>query len=169
MIRNYKDTDFEACTELVNKVWQFDQHYEPPELAQLFIEIYTGGSLAASNFSKVVEEESCVKGFIFGKIENRPIPKSEYNGLNGQLKILKELFSVPNVSLKAKLSYLNKINTHEVNRRKVENRKSSEVNLFIVDPDFQGSGWGKKLINEFIAICKKEHILPKLSSLKYTN
>jgi len=158
MTRDYQKSDFAACQTLVNKVWEFDSHFHPPALSKLFQKIYTGGSLAASNFSRVVDEKGQVKGFLFGKIENKKIPKSEYSGFSGQLKIIFSLFFIPKVTFKAKLAYLNKINTHEINRRTVESRKCSEVNLFVVDPACQGEGWGRRLINEFIEACSKENI-----------
>jgi GNAT superfamily N-acetyltransferase len=46
-------------------------------------------------------------------------------------------------------------NAHDRNRQKVEPWESSEINLFVVDPESQGQGRGKKLINEFIAACKQ--------------
>jgi len=158
MIRDFRESDFVDFQKLVNKVWEFDKHFHPPELSRLFQKIYTGGSFSASNFLRVVDVKGQVRGFLFGKIENKKIPKSEYSGFSGQLKIIFSLFSIPKVAFKTKLSYLNKINLHEVNRRKVESRKCSEVNLFVVDPDCQGEGWGKRVINEFIETCRKENI-----------
>ena len=32
------------------------------------------------------------------------------------------------------------------------------MNLFVVDPESQARGWGRKLINEFIDACKNENI-----------
>jgi ribosomal protein S18 acetylase RimI-like enzyme len=154
MIRDYQPSDFDNCVNLVNKVWEFDKHFSPVELAKLFQRIYTGGSLAESNFRKVVEEKDQLKGFLFGKIENQMIPKSEFSGFLGQLKIILKLLSVKGAPFKRKWGYLKKINSHEINRRKVESRRCSEINLFVVDPESQGRGWGKKLINEFMAACQ---------------
>lgn len=158
MIRGYKESDFEECQKLVNKVWKFDKHFSPLELSRLFQKIYTGSSLSASNFLRVVDEEGKIMGFIFGKIENKRIPKSGYRGFLGQLKLIVSLFFLSGVRLTKKLSYIKIINSHEKNRREVESRECSEVNLFVVDSNSQGKGWGKKLINEFIETCRKENI-----------
>jgi GNAT superfamily N-acetyltransferase len=156
MLRDYQDRDFQECVELVNRVWEFDKHFFPAELADLFARVYTGGSIAASSILKVVEENSRVIGFLFGKVEGQKLYKNEYSGIRGQFRLLIRLFKIKSVSLKRKLGYLNKLNTHEINRRKIEPRKCSEVTLFVVDPDSQGKGWGKQLINEFISACKNQ-------------
>lgn len=158
IIRNYKESDYEDCIKLVNKVWKFDKHFNPPALSQLFQRIYTGGPLSESNFLNVVEEDGQLKGFLFGKIENQELTKDKYSNFAGQLKILKRLFSIKGVTFKKKLGYLKKVKLHEINRQKVEPRESSEVNLFVVDPESQGQGWGRKLINEFIAACKTMNV-----------
>jgi hypothetical protein len=80
MIRDYQTSDFGDCVNLVNKVWEFDKHFAPPELSQLFQRIYTGSSLSESNFRKVVEENGQIKGFFFGKIENQKLYESEFSG-----------------------------------------------------------------------------------------
>jgi len=155
MIRDFKESDFDHCQRLVNKVWQFDTHFQPPQLAKFLTRIYAGGSLAESNFRKVVEENDCILGFLFGKIEKLPFLKSEYGGFLGQIKILRELLFISGLSIRRKLAYLQKINTHEENRRAVEDCESSEVLLFVVDPDAQGKGWGKKLLHSFMDECRK--------------
>jgi hypothetical protein len=86
MIRDYQESDFGDCVNLVNKVWEFDKHFAPLELSQLFQRIYTGSALSESNFLKVVEEGGQIRGFLFGKIENQPLPKSEFSSFWGQLK-----------------------------------------------------------------------------------
>lgn len=60
MIRKYKESDFLACVEIVNDVWNFDNKFKPRELSEFFKKIYTGGSLAASNYNVVVVEDGIV-------------------------------------------------------------------------------------------------------------
>ncbi len=48
--------------------------------------------------------------------------------------------------------------THEANRKKVLKNSISEVNLFVVDNSMQGKGVGRKLINEFITLCRNEKL-----------
>lgn len=158
MVRDYHATDFEGCVNLVNLVWKFDQHFAPPALAYFFQRAYTGGSLAGSNFLKVVEEDSQIKGFLFGKIEHQPLYRSEFSGFGGQLKIILGLFLIKGLPWKRKWGYLHKINTHEINRRQVESKNGSEVNLFVVDPACQGQGWGKLLLHEFIGACQQAQV-----------
>ncbi|ESA33493.1 gnat family acetyltraansferase [Leptolyngbya sp. Heron Island J] len=158
MIRNYRESDFEYCQYLVNRVWHFDKHFYPPELAKVFSQIYVASPLALSNFIKVVDVNKKPCGFLFGRVENLPRRKSDYSGLVGQLKIMSKLFFIPGVSLKRKLSYFHKIYLHETNRRKAENEIDSEILLLVVDPDSQGKGWGKELVNTFIESCVENEV-----------
>ena len=144
VIRDFTPGDFDGCVDMVNKVWDFDKHFSPPALANLFKRLYTGGSLSESNYTKVVEENGNPVGFIFGKIVGLKTYKNEFSGLKGQLRFLRKLFFIKGVEFKRKMNYLKKINSHEINRRKVESRECSEVNLFVVDPETQGKGYCKR-------------------------
>ena len=80
MIRDFQESDFDGCAHLVNKVWDFDRHFPPSELSNLFLRIYTGSSLAESNFKKVVDENGKISGFLFGKVENQPLQMNDFRG-----------------------------------------------------------------------------------------
>lgn len=158
MIRPFKNSDLTRCAAIVNKVWTFNSKFKPEQLSELFLDYYTGGSLSASNFAVVAEEHNIVKGFLFGKCGNEKLIKTGYSGLWGKIKFLFQLLFLRGVSLKKKWFYLNIAGVHEVNRRKVEPERINEVNLFAVDPDTQGKGYGKLLMNDFIEHCKKENV-----------
>jgi ribosomal protein S18 acetylase RimI-like enzyme len=142
----------------VNRVWHFEKHFYPPELARVLSRIYVASPLALSNFIKVVEVNKKLCGFLFGRVENLPRRESDDSGLFGQLKIISKLFFTPGASLKRKLSLLHKIYLHEANRRKAEDEVDSEILLFVVDPDQQGEGWGKKLASSFIECCVENEV-----------
>lgn len=158
MIRKYEQKDFEKCIEIVNDVWNFDGRFLPSNLSALFKKVYVGGSLSASNFAIVVEEEGIVKGFLFGKCGSKKIINGGYSGILGSLNFLIQLLLVKGVSLKKKFYYLNIMAEHETNRRRVEPTRDNEVNLFAVMQSAQGKGYGKVLMNEFIKECKNEHV-----------
>ena len=169
MIREYQNSDFDDCVKLVDKVWGFNKHFDSPGLSQLHQKEYTGGSISESNFLRVVEENGQIAGFFFGRIENKKIPRSQYSNILEQLKFLLNLFGIPKLKFRKKLAYffnsiyhtiIYDLNTrkHEINRRVVESKKSSEVVLFVVDPECQGKSYGKRLINDFIEACKNEKV-----------
>ncbi len=158
MIRPFTYSDLTRCAAIVNKIWNFSTKFKPEPLSDLFLDFYTGGSLSASNLAVVVEEHNVVKGFLFGKCGNEKLIKTGYSGLWGKIKFLLQLFFLKGVSLKKKWYYLNIAAIHENNRLKVEPSRENEVNLFAVDPDTQGKGYGKMLMNEFIAHCRKNNI-----------
>lgn len=155
MIRDFQENDFNLCTALVNKVWGLDKHFSPAGLAVFVQNLFVGMSAANSNFLKVIEDNNTIVGLIFGKIEKQKCYKNSYSGILGFLKLIKQLFTIKGVSFGEKYNLLKGIISHEKKRKKVESKKSSEVNLFAVHPDSQGKGYGKKLINEFIQTCKQ--------------
>ncbi|MGD8782059.1 MAG: GNAT family N-acetyltransferase [Ignavibacteria bacterium] len=158
MIREYSQTDFERCKGIINLVWEFDSRFSPNQLSELFKNIYVGNSLSESNFTKVIEENGIVQGFIFGKSGNRNLYKTEYSGFLGRLKVSYDLCTVKGISLKRKMNYIKMINEHEVNRRRIEPNRENEVNLFAVNPNTQGKGFGKLLMNSFIDFCKEKNV-----------
>jgi len=46
------------------------------------------------------------------------------------------------------------MSAHEVNRNKLVSRDNSEIMLFVVDPAFQGTGFGTKLFADFAELCR---------------
>lgn len=100
MIRDYTNDDFLKCVEIVNLVWDFDAKFKPQQLSELFQKIYTGGSLSASNFSIVYEENSIVKGFLFGKSGDNGLFKNKYSGVWGNIRFLYQLLFLKGVTFK---------------------------------------------------------------------
>ena len=158
MIREYEDKDFDACKDIVNNVWEFDDRFEPQSLADFFKQVYTGASLGGSSFAVVAEDNNQVVGFLFGVNKGKKLLKTRYSGLRGQLKFIYDLFSLNNVPLRKKFFYLKILNKHELNRREVEPKRDNEVNLFAVRTDIQGRGYGKALMNQFIEYCKENSV-----------
>jgi ribosomal protein S18 acetylase RimI-like enzyme len=154
MVREFRAADITACTEIVNKVWDFKNRFKPKELASLFQSYYTAGSLAQSNFHVVLEERGKTEGFLFGRCGNRSLYKNEYSGLVGSLRFLYRFIVLRGVSFRRKTYYMKILSVHEKNRRSIEPNKLNEVNLFAVDPATQGQGYGKRLMNKFIEHCR---------------
>lgn len=154
MLRTYHDQDFAACVEIVNQVWGFDQKFTPPALSTLFKEMYTGVSLAASNFYRVVEEDGQVVGFLFARCGADALYRNAYSGSVGVLRFFYRLLTTRGVSLKRKLYYVQIIVQHEMNRRAVEATRLNEANLLAVDPRTQGKGYGRLLMDAYITQCR---------------
>lgn len=155
VFREYRDSDYEICEALVNNAWKFDRNFKPQELADLAKCIYTKGSVIGSNFRKVVEINGKVGGFIFGLNEAAVKPK---RGVLFGLSILWRLLRIKGMTFKDKKKLINAINTHEINRSKVVGRGKSEIVLFVVDPNHQGFGNGKRLLSEFTSQCKNSGV-----------
>ncbi|EPM6098484.1 GNAT family N-acetyltransferase, partial [Vibrio vulnificus] len=157
MIREFHHDDLENCKEIIELVWDFDGKIAPIQLSSLFKDIYVTSSLSESNFTKVVVINGKVEGFLFGKVGENDLIRTKYSGFLGRLKLIFELFSLRGVGFRQKMNCLNNMHEHDVNRKKIEPDKSCEVNLFAVNPDVQGGGLGKILMNSFVEHCKSEN------------
>lgn len=155
LIRDYQDSDYKSCEDLVNTAWDFDSNFRPQELSDIAKCMYTKGSVIGSNFRKVVESNGTVVGFIFGLNAKQTKPK---RGILFGLNMLRRILFVKGMAYKNKKQLLKAINTHELNRTKLVHRGKSEIVLFVVDPHHQGAGNGKKLLSEFISQCKSSGV-----------
>ncbi|NOY73411.1 MAG: GNAT family N-acetyltransferase [Gammaproteobacteria bacterium] len=155
LFRDYRDSDYESCEALVSDAWKFDSNFKPQELSEVAKCMYTKGSLIGSNFKRVVEINGKVVGFIFGLNEMSAKPK---RGVLFGLSILQRILCIKGMAFKDKKKLFIAINTHEVNKSKIVDRRKSEITLFVVDPNYQGVGNGKKLLSEFITQCKKSGV-----------
>jgi GNAT superfamily N-acetyltransferase len=154
MLRDYTDHDFAACAAIVNQVWAFDAKFSPPTLAELFTNIYTAMSLGASNTAFVIEEAGQIAGFLFGKCGQGRCYPAMYSGFCGELRMFWQFFSMKGLPLRKKFYYVNILIAHEINRRKVAPVRANEVHLFAVAAHTQGKGYGKMLMEAYIARCK---------------
>ena len=151
IFREYRDSDYDQCAELVNQAWGFEKIFSPEEFLNLAKTLYTKGSVIGSNYKLVVEVDDRVAGFIFGFNEHAEKP-----GLNilYRLSMLWKILKLKPIKPVNKNDFLNVIKEHENNRSKVVRRGRSEIILFVVAKEQQGKGYGKTLWNGFLANCK---------------
>ncbi len=155
LFRDYRDSDYEGCEALVSDAWKFNDNFKPQELSNIAKCMYTKGSVIGSNFRKVVESQGKVVGFLFGLNEKSIKPK---RNVLFELNLLRRILCIKGIKFGEKKKLLKAINAHEVNRLKVVERGRSEIVLFVVDPIYQGYGYGKKLLSEFTTQCKKSGV-----------
>lgn len=155
LFRDYRDSDYEGCENLVNNAWKFDDNFRPQELSDVTKCMYTKGSVIGSNYRKVVAINGKIIGFIFGLNEMTSKPKKEV--LFG-LSIFWRILCLKGMGVRDKKKLLDAINTHEVNRSKIVGRGKSEIVLFVIDQNYQGVGNGKRLLSEFITHCKNSDV-----------
>jgi len=149
IFREYKDSDYERCEELVNKVWGFDKIFLPKPLSDLAKLIYTKGSVLSSNYKMLVEVEGKVVGFIFGLNEySRKPGRNLLFGLSILWKWLRIKRDRPDRN-----DLINALKAHEKNRTDIVERGRSEIVLFVVSNEYQGKGLGKRLWAGFKETC----------------
>ncbi|MEA2047436.1 MAG: GNAT family N-acetyltransferase [Campylobacterota bacterium] len=149
IFREYKESDYKQCEELVNQAWRFNDVFSPKALSDISKLIYTKGSVLGSNYKMVVEVNGKVIGFIFGLNEHADKPG---NNILFGLEILWKLIWIKGKK-PDKSNLLNALKVHENNRTKIVSRGRSEIVLFVVSKAFQGKGIGKKLWSGFKNIC----------------
>jgi len=162
--REYKKTDYQQCEALVNKAWSFDEIFKPKSLSNLAKLLYTKGSIAGSNYKRVLEVDGKVVGFIFGLNENYKKPTKD---ILFHLEILFKLLFVRSISPDKK-SLLNAISTHEKNKSQIIDKGKSEIVLFVIDKKHRGKGYGKKLwlgFKDFCAISDVTSIVVETNKL----
>ena len=152
-IRDYKESDYTRCESLVSDAWDFDKIFQPQGLASVAKRLYTMSSVVNSNYFKVVETDGEVVGFIFGLNEKATVPR-KLPIIRFGLGILLRILLVRGVKYSEKKKLLNAINVHTANRFKLVKPGRSEITLFVIDPDHQGIGIGKRLLSDFISHCK---------------
>ena len=141
LFREYRDGDYEACEELVNQAWGFDNIFSSKALSNIAKHIYTKGSVLGSNYRLVVEVEGNVVGFIFGL--NAYSKRPGRNILFG-LSLLWKLIFIKS-SKPDKNDLINALRVHEKNRTDIVDRGRSEIILFVISDEYQGKGYGKRL------------------------
>ncbi len=156
MIRDFHYRDIDQCKEIINLVWDFDSRFSPIQLSTLFKTVYVTSSLSESDFAKVIEVDGKIEGFIFGKLGKGNFVKTEFSGFFGMLKLLYKFLFLRGAELKRKAHYLRIMREHDAKRSEIEPNKEVEVNLFAVDPNTQGKGYGKVLISSFVEHCRSK-------------
>jgi GNAT superfamily N-acetyltransferase len=154
IVRDYAPEDLARATELVNQAWDFDGNIANPMMADLAKDLYVNGSLAASRHYRVVEEDGDVVGLLFGAAGEGPLYPSVYRGFRGTLRTLGKLFRVPDLTLREKLRWLGAMRSHEVARLRAHRRSDAEVTLLAVDAAMRGRGFGRQLMDEYVAVCR---------------
>ncbi len=149
IFREYEDSDYEECEELVNKAWGFDKIFSSIELSKFAKLIYTKGSCVSSNYKIVVEDNGVIVGFLFGLNEKSRNPGR--NILFGLGVLWKLMRLKDDKSEKKKL--IDAISSHQKNRLEVVDKGRSEIVLFVVSKEYQGKGVGKKLWSGFKRSC----------------
>jgi len=157
-VRDYRETDYAECEQLVSDAWQFEQHFQPAALYQLARHVYTYGSVVGSNFKQVVEQNGQVVGFLFGRNEKRPLEQGCLKLLRFNLWVLKRLFGLKGMTFKQKFAFLKKLNQHEIARHKIEKRGASEINLLVIHPSLQKQGFGQQVVQRFIKDCRSSRV-----------
>ena len=152
-IRDYKESDYTRCESLVSNAWDFDRIFQPQGLANVAKRLYTMSSVVNSNYFKVVETDGEVVGFIFGLNEKTTTPR-KLPIIRDGLGFLFRLLLLRGVKYSEKKKLLKAISVHNVNRLTLVKPGRSEITLFVIDPDHQRVGIGKRLLSDFVSHCK---------------
>lgn len=158
----YKEAHLESCARLIRSTWNFHKAFEGIKDESL---IYIHYLLTCLNYSEhldvLVDDNQEVKGILFGSIEDetwtmaRKYRKAE-KALNKwtQQHIQNGDFGNP----KEARRILKAMAENDEKGETCASKFDSEVNLFIVSPDLRGQGYGRKLMDRYVAFCKKNQL-----------
>lgn len=149
-IRNFENTDYSQCEELVNEAWRFDKIFESKTLVDTALRMYTKGALCSSNIKLVAVDQNKVVGFLFGL---NLLAKSKPQG---RIKFVFETLIALNfrrMDKKGRNSFLNAVREHNSNRLKADPKHTSEICLFVVSQGYRGKNIGTKLWDAFRDTC----------------
>lgn len=138
----------------MSNAWKFQENFQPKELADINEYIYTTGSIALSNYKKVIEVDNKVVSFLFGFNEKLSVPSHDFQKIGSKLSLLKTIMMIKNMSFFDKFRMIKATFVHEMNKAKLVKHGSSEIFLFVTDPEYQGKGYGQILFEGFVKNCK---------------
>jgi ribosomal protein S18 acetylase RimI-like enzyme len=153
-IRAYREVDLEACIRICDVIWRFSERLSPPSLAGFALQHYVRGSLAVSDHAWVVEEDGAVLGLLFGRTGVGLSIDGDYGGVRGSARTLMTLLTLPKMGLREMVRWLHGGVVHARNRARVQPDADGEVTLFAMDPDAQGRGSGRLLMDGFVEQCR---------------
>ncbi len=155
-IRDYRDTDLEACIEIVDLTWEFRRLLPPSALGDFALRMYVGGALAGSDGAWVVDDDSGVRGFIFADSGHGRYFHNRYSGWRGGLRTVLELLRLPGLGIGEKLGWLRAVRGHDVSLARVQPEAEGEITLFAVDPGARGSGCGRALMDHCLDALRRK-------------
>jgi len=151
-IRDLNPSDAALCERIVAAVWRIPERISPPHFADFATHLYTIGALAGSTWARVVDDGE-VRGFLFGRITGGERISTSTSGLRGTLRLVTRFAVMRGVGIGRKVRWARAVHRHEWARAAIEPPGETEVTLFAVDPSAQGLGYGRALMDEFVAAC----------------
>jgi len=149
IFREYKQSDYVSCEELVDQTWGFDDMFTSKKLSTFANYLYTQGAVMGSDYKMVVVHQGQVVGFLFGYNEDA---KKTAKILLFRLYLFIRLITIKGSGLEKK-TLLEAMSHHQKNRLRVVENGKSEIVLFVVRKDYQNRGFGKGLWFGFKEYC----------------
>ncbi len=147
----------EQCVALISDTWNFNRLFPELKKDNLVNELFFDSALIGENSSQViVDENDCVYGYVFGNIAQKHRP-FWHNAMRIISLFLKVSYHLVKGSFGSRKEFIQKIQEFAVVEKKIMSKKAvsdAYVHLFFVSSKLRGQGWGKKLMNSFIAECR---------------
>lgn len=158
----YQKKHLDACARIIRATWPFEKDLLNPKKPE---ELYRYYMRDCENWSEhldlIVDEEGCAKGILFGSIERAPLRlriKYLLKNVRNRAGIWFHILNGDLGERRAAAAALRSMK--EFNRLGEMNEEGfeSEVNLFILSPDLRGMGFGKQLMDRYVAFCKRNRL-----------
>lgn len=160
--KKYEKKYLKDCANIVRDMWKFEKTLVNPKKPEILYEYYIRD---CENYSEhlelLVNEKNHVKGILFGSIEDAKL----YLKIKYALKHIRNAFGlyyhILNGDFGERKAAWKTVQIQSAYNQigEADNKKfDSEVNLFILSSDLRGKGYGKKMMDRYVAFCKKNDL-----------
>lgn len=156
IFRQMKDSDYQQVKQLINETWHFERFFSNHATFRAYLNWYTHQMFAQANYGEVIEDSGKIIGILIGKKDCKNLSFSNvFHTVLSWIHLI-IMFIVPKQYLQE--SY-EQIDDQKIYRRMLLKQRQNYdgcIELFIVSSAYQGKGFGKKLVNNFLVDCEQE-------------
>ncbi len=161
--RSFMEKDKKEIIEVMGNTWNFHKEFTLNKGKHYIYEFFLDLILYDSNYAQVaVDSNDNFLGCIFGKLPEKLTLNSVFNKIKKTTKLSLKFLKYFHLNYLGKkkrtLKTLYNFTKELAPITDAEKNYESSVQLFIVSEKARGQGLGKKLMNNFIDVCKKKNI-----------
>lgn len=150
----YQEKYLQGCITLIATTWNLDECLENPKGAYIY-EYFIRRCAVWSDFLEIiVDENDNVQGILFGR--TCEVWKSRFLFFKLSCWLLWHIFNYDLGEIKGALRAYHILQTQDKDAQRYAQNCDGEVNLLIISPILRGLGYGSKLMNRFVEVCKEK-------------
>lgn len=148
--RKFSSNDLQRCAQMAAHVWPSAHALVGPGEAVALFRGYVEAALTAASWAEVACDSRGAAGFLFGRVEKDYNLRLQCQAVVGGLKVLGSYFLGRYGRLKEPRGVTRAFMATNKKVRNLCKEMDGEVVLFVVDPDCQGRGVGRTLMDRYL-------------------